>query len=100
LIQLSDSGTRKHRLYLALHQKKSTMAGRLPAVVIDNGTGYTKLGYAGNTEPQHIIPSCIAVKESARVGTKVATGVSDLDFYIGDEALLGADRLQVFAGRT
>jgi len=63
------------------------MAGRLPAVVIDNGTGYTKLGYAGNTEPQHIIPSCIAVKESARVGTKVATGVSDLDFYIGDEAL-------------
>jgi len=63
------------------------MAGRLPAVVIDNGTGYTKLGYAGNTEPQHIIPSCIAVKESARVGAKVATGVSDLDFYIGDEAL-------------
>ena len=47
------------------------MAGRLPAVVIDNGTGYTKLGYAGNTEPQHIIPSCIAVKESARVGAKV-----------------------------
>jgi len=63
------------------------MAGRLPAVVIDNGTGYTKLGYAGNTEPQHIIPSCIAVKESARVGAKVATGVSDLDFFIGDEAL-------------
>ena len=49
------------------------MAGRLPAVVIDNGTGYTKLGYAGNTEPQHIIPSCIAVKESARVGTKVGS---------------------------
>lgn len=63
------------------------MTGRLPAVVIDNGTGYTKLGYAGNTEPQHIIPSCIAVKESARVGAKIATGVSDLDFYIGDEAL-------------
>jgi len=67
------------------------MAGRLPAVVIDNGTGYTKLGYAGNTEPQHIIPSCIAVKESARVGAKVATGVSDLDFYIGDEALDAAN---------
>lgn len=47
------------------------MAGRLPAVVIDNGTGYTKLGYAGNTEPQHIIPSCIAVKETARVGGRV-----------------------------
>ena len=33
------------------------MAGRLPACVIDNGTGYTKLGYAGNNEPQFIIPS-------------------------------------------
>jgi actin-related protein len=30
----------------------------MPAAVIDNGTGYTKLGFAGNTEPQFIIPSC------------------------------------------
>ena len=44
------------------------MAGRLPACVVDCGTGYTKLGYAGNTEPQFIIPSCIAIKESAKVG--------------------------------
>jgi hypothetical protein len=33
------------------------MTGRLPACVIDNGTGYTKLGYAGNNEPHFIIPS-------------------------------------------
>jgi actin-related protein 3 len=33
------------------------MSNRLPAIVIDNGTGYTKLGYAGNKEPQFIIPS-------------------------------------------
>jgi len=32
----------------------------LPAVVIDNGTGYTKMGYAGNTSPQFIIPTVIA----------------------------------------
>ncbi|KAH3718213.1 actin-related protein 3 isoform X1 [Dreissena polymorpha] len=67
------------------------MAGRLPAVVIDNGTGYTKMGYAGNTEPQFIIPSCIAVKETASVGDKtiqrLGKGVEDLDFFIGDEAL-------------
>ena len=66
------------------------MAGRMPAVVIDNGTGYTKMGYAGNTEPQFIIPSCIAIKESARVGDqairRLGKGVEDLDFYIGDEA--------------
>ncbi|XP_060604343.1 actin-related protein 3 isoform X2 [Ruditapes philippinarum] len=67
------------------------MAGRLPAVVIDNGTGYTKMGYAGNTEPQFIIPSAIAVKETASVGNKsisrLGKGVEDLDFFIGDEAL-------------
>ncbi|KAM7174540.1 actin-related protein 3B isoform 10-T10 [Macrochelys suwanniensis] len=33
------------------------MASFLPPCVIDGGTGYTKLGYAGNTEPQFIIPS-------------------------------------------
>lgn len=67
------------------------MAGRMPAVVIDNGTGYTKMGYAGNTEPQYIIPSCIAIKETAKVGDqairRLGKGVEDLDFYIGDEAL-------------
>ena len=29
-------------------------------VVIDNGTGYTKMGYAGNVDPSYIIPSTIA----------------------------------------
>ncbi|XP_070770223.1 actin-related protein 3-like isoform X3 [Enoplosus armatus] len=67
------------------------MAGRLPACVVDCGTGYTKLGYAGNTEPQFIVPSCIAIKESAKVGDqaqrRMMKGVDDLDFYIGDEAV-------------
>ena len=31
-----------------------------PTVVIDNGTGYTKMGYAGNMDPSYIIPSTIA----------------------------------------
>lgn len=67
------------------------VTGHLPAVIIDNGTGYTKMGYAGNTEPQFIVPSAIAVKETASVGGKstqwIGKGVEDLDFYIGDEAL-------------
>uniref|UniRef100_A0A182WA97 Actin-like protein 3 n=1 Tax=Anopheles minimus TaxID=112268 RepID=A0A182WA97_9DIPT len=66
------------------------MTGRLPACVIDVGTGYTKLGFAANKEPQFIIPSAIAIKESAKVGDqsarRVTKGVEDLDFYIGDEA--------------
>lgn len=61
----------------------------LPAVVIDNGTGYTKMGFAGNVEPQYIVPTVIATQEGK--GTqKAATqkkGVEDLDFFIGDEAL-------------
>jgi len=61
----------------------------LPAVVIDNGTGYTKMGYAGNCEPQFIIPTVIATQDG-KGQQKAATqkkGVEDLDFFIGDEAL-------------
>lgn len=32
----------------------------LATVVIDNGTGYTKMGYAGNMEPSYLIPTAIA----------------------------------------
>ena len=35
-----------------------------PAVVIDNGTGYTKMGYAGNVEPQYIVPTVAGFKRS------------------------------------
>ena len=31
-----------------------------PTVVIDNGTGYSKMGYAGNLDPSYIVPSVIA----------------------------------------
>lgn len=86
-------------------------AHQLPACVIDNGTGYTKLGYAGNTEPQFIIPSgqfftqfslkspcflAIAVKDKVASSNAQAlrwnnrgggAGIDDLDFFIGDEAL-------------
>jgi len=61
----------------------------LPAVVIDNGTGYTKMGYAGNCEPQYITPTVISTQEG-KGSQKAATqkkGIEDLDFYIGDEAL-------------
>jgi len=40
---------------------KYLLASMEPAtVVIDNGTGYTKMGYAGNLEPSYLIPSVIA----------------------------------------
>lgn len=52
---------------------------------------YSKIGYAGNMQPQCIIPSCIAVKEYGKVGNRdtrrLGTGLDDLNFYIGDEAI-------------
>jgi len=63
-----------------------------PPIIMDNGTGYTKLGYAGNPEPSFVIPSCIAVDDSVgsastgSVATKKGR-IDDLDFFIGDEAL-------------
>jgi len=31
----------------------------MATVVIDNGTGYTKMGYAGNAEPSYLIPTVV-----------------------------------------
>ena len=56
-----------------------------PAVVIDNGTGYTKMGFAGNCEPSFIIPSVIGTKDAAKA-RKDWKGLEDMDFWIGDEA--------------
>jgi actin-related protein 3 len=59
-------------------------------VVIDNGTGYTKMGYAGNTEPSFDIPTLIT--DCGDTSTKAAWTVSNrkitetLDFTIGDDA--------------
>lgn len=70
-----------------------------PPVVIDNGTGYTKMGFACNNDPQFIIPTAIASRgpggkrgelyytlQSVYDSTNTLKGVEDLDFYIGDEA--------------
>ena len=46
---------------------------------------YTKMGYAGNYEPNYIIPTFISTAQPA-VGAK-KNDVSDLDFFIGDEAM-------------
>ncbi|GMH26091.1 hypothetical protein Nepgr_027934 [Nepenthes gracilis] len=69
-----------------------------PAVVIDNGTGYTKMGFAGNVEPCFIIPTVVAVNDSFvnqqrtsnksnRLTQYSASVMADVDFLIGDEAI-------------
>ncbi|KAL0482385.1 actin-related protein [Acrasis kona] len=54
-----------------------------PVVVIDNGTGFTKMGYAGNLEPNYIVPTTLCAADSKSTDK----GIEDLDFHIGFEAL-------------
>ena len=105
-----------------------------PAVVMDNGTGLTKLGFAGNDSPSWVFPTAIATAQSGKAsssGSKLGfgsnsnaqssymsmsggnstsatdfnnlasstlisnnlagkRGTEDLDFYIGNEALVAS----------
>ncbi|CAD6502523.1 BgTH12-05115 [Blumeria graminis f. sp. triticale] len=93
------------------------MASRTPAVVMDNGTGFSKLGFAGNDSPSFVFPTAIATKGpgagSGGTGSgrpaiankpsyltggsnpgghlSMKRGTEDLDFFIGDEALAAAN---------
>lgn len=68
----------------------ASVVGASPAVVIDIGSGFTKMGFAGNTEPQLVMPTCVA--HSTKKGGMVhisqpqAAGFDEADFYIGEEA--------------
>lgn len=62
------------------------MTDRAP-VVIDNGTGYTKMGYSGNVEPQYIIPTALAVSDNVVTQDGKRDGVADLDFFVGEKAM-------------
>ncbi|KAK6909242.1 actin binding protein [Kwoniella mangroviensis CBS 8886] len=82
---------------------------RQAPLVIDNGTGYTKMGFAGNSEPSFVFPTVIATHQSGSSGSSNTSGgsgarapppiagkpshlaskrgIEDLDFFIGDEAV-------------
>lgn len=55
-------------------------------LVIDNGTGYTKMGYAGNLDPDFIIPTAIA-----ELGKKSSVSTSnksdEFNYAIGNDAI-------------
>lgn len=61
-----------------------------PVVVIDNGTGYTKMGYAGNEEPTYTFPTVYA--DQSGVSRATHGPLDDLSFAIGSEALEKAGR--------
>ncbi|XP_062898008.1 actin, clone 302-like [Mobula hypostoma] len=49
------------------------------AVVIDNGTGYTKAGFAGDPKPGVVLPTVVGLPTSRKC--------SSPDYYAGDEVL-------------
>ena len=59
------------------------------AIVIDNGTGFTKMGYAGNLDPDFVIPTAIADLEKKST-LSVSTKNDEYNYYIGDEAIVKA----------
>ena len=62
--------------------------------MIDNGTGYTKMGYSGNNDPQFIIPTAIATNSLTQAQAKKGR-IDDLDFFIGDEAVANSKTYQI-----
>jgi actin-related protein 3 len=66
-----------------------------PAVVIDNGTGYTKMGYAGNDIPQYVVPTLIATQSNITKTDAKKGGMEDLDFHIGTAAQAHSSTYQV-----
>lgn len=65
----------------------------LPAIVIDNGSGYTKMGYAENADPQLVIPTAIATVSmvSPFSGPSVPFSKRSIvhEFAIGEDAVRG-----------
>ncbi|XP_057800564.1 actin-related protein 3-like [Salvia miltiorrhiza] len=72
-------------------------AASRPTVVIDSGTGYTRMGFAGNVELCFIVPTVVALnnsflnqprpsssKSNNWLGKHNAGLMADLDFYIGE----------------
>ena len=56
-----------------------------PPVIIDVGTGYTKMGYANNTRPNFIIPTLFCGRDNTKTTAHQQLVTEDLDFFIGNE---------------
>ncbi|EDR13894.1 actin-related protein Arp2 [Laccaria bicolor S238N-H82] len=62
-------------------------------LVVDNGTGFVKVGYAGSNFPEHVFPSIIGrpiLRAEERVGSALIK-----DIMVGDEAASNRTYLQV-----
>jgi actin-related protein len=56
--------------------------GQVQALVVDNGSGMCKAGFAGDDAPRAVFPSIVGRPKQK----SVIVGLGDKDAYIGDEA--------------
>lgn len=63
-------------------------------LVVDNGTGFVKAGYAGSNFPAHIFPSIVG-RPILRVEERDHVDVEIKDIMVGDEAAAVRNYLQV-----
>ncbi|TFF85343.1 MAG: actin, cytoplasmic 2 [Promethearchaeota archaeon] len=50
-------------------------------IVVDNGTGITKVGYSGEDQPRYVFPTTIGYP----MNTGIMPDIESRDYYIGDE---------------
>lgn len=62
------------------------MSNQKKALVIDNGTGFTKMGFSGNLDPDFVFPTAIA-EINKKTDISMSSKTEEFDFYIGDRAL-------------
>jgi actin-related protein 3 len=63
------------------------MAFKGQPLVIDVGTGYTKMGFACNNYPTHVIPTVLGARATV-LGTNITKKpLDELDFLIGKESI-------------
>ena len=58
------------------------MADEAQTVIIDNGSGMVKAGFAGEEAPRAVFPSIVGRPKHA----SAMQGAANKDYFIGDEA--------------
>ncbi|BDA48561.1 Actin-related protein 3 [Coccomyxa sp. Obi] len=58
-----------------------------PVIIMDNGSGYTKMGFSGNAAPNFVVPTAISLASSVRKAAGPASCSVDSNILIGEEAL-------------
>lgn len=74
-----------------LSVQKNNMKLSSPPVVIDTGSGFTKVGFAGFYEPKVEFPTVVGVpKDTAQL-----IGGKNVDFFVGNEVFTKSDLVEI-----